>query len=67
MNSLEEGEREREAMSLKKIMKSRGPRIEPCGTPDETGRELERLVPIYAYTLGSARQIRVKPRAKVWR
>ena len=37
---------EREAMSLKKMMKRRGPRIEPCGTPDETGRELERLVPM---------------------
>ena len=46
MNSLEEGEREREAMSLKKMMKRRGPKIEPCGTPDETGRELERLVPM---------------------
>ena len=41
--SLELVGRGREAKSLTKIMKSRGPKIEPCGTPDSTGtgKEIE--------------------------
>lgn len=33
------GERSERVMSFIKIIKSRGPRIEPCGTPEVTGRE----------------------------
>ena len=44
-NSLAWSERGRSPMSLIKIRNRMGPRIGPCGTPEDTGREEEREFP----------------------
>ena len=38
-------EEEKDGMSLKKMEKKRGPSIEPCGTPERTGRGVDSWCP----------------------